>query len=139
MSGLPTPHVYRLAPSMAARLMGPALVLLALLVLGLTALVAATGLPPDLLVVGIALGLAAVLTLGWWLRTRAWVLRVDEPQGRHPHHAAGPDAGRGPRGLRPRDAAPPRRRAEAQAALLSARPAPWPRGEGDSAPAHRSL
>ena len=29
MSGLPTPHVYRLAPSMAARLMGPALVLLA--------------------------------------------------------------------------------------------------------------
>lgn len=78
MSGLPTPHVYRLAPSMAARLMGPALVLLALLVLGLTALVAATGLPPDLLVVGIALGLATVLTLGWWLRTRAWVLRVDE-------------------------------------------------------------
>ncbi len=78
MSGLPTPHVYRLAPAMAARLMGPALVLLALLVLGLTALVAAAGLPPDLLVVGIAVGLAAVLTLGWWLRTRAWVLRVDE-------------------------------------------------------------
>ena len=60
MSGLPTPHVYRLAPSMAARLMGPALVLLALLVLGLTALVAATGLPPDLLVVGIALGLSLI-------------------------------------------------------------------------------
>lgn len=78
MSSLPTPYSYRLAPAMAARLVGPALVVLAVLVLALTALVAATSLPPDLLVLATAVGLAAVLTLGWWLRTRAWVLRVDE-------------------------------------------------------------
>jgi hypothetical protein len=75
---LPTPCTYRLAPTVAARLVGPALVVLALLVLALTVLVAATGLPPDVLVVGVAVGLAAVLTLGWWLRTRAWVLRATE-------------------------------------------------------------
>jgi len=78
MSTLPTPYTYRLAPTLAARLVGPALVLLAVLVLGLTALVAAADLSPDLLVLGAALGLLAVLGLGWWLRTRAWVLRVDE-------------------------------------------------------------
>lgn len=78
MSTLPTPHSYRLAPTMAARLLGPVLVGVALLVLLLTALVGFAGLSPDVLVVGSALGLAGVLTLGWWLRNRAWVLRATE-------------------------------------------------------------
>ena len=78
MSTLPTPYSYRLAPSVAVRLLGPVLVGVALLVLLLTALVALTDLSPDVLVVGSALGLASVLTLGWWLRTRAWVLRATE-------------------------------------------------------------
>lgn len=78
MSSLPTPYSYRLAPVVAARLMGPALLLLAVVVLAATAVVAVAQLPPDLLVLLIGLGLVGVLALGWWLRTRAWVLRVDE-------------------------------------------------------------
>ncbi|WP_307827889.1 hypothetical protein [Nocardioides sp. SYSU D00038] len=69
------PVDYRLAPAVAARLMGLGLVGLAVLVFVATLVVAVTGLPADLLVVVLVLGLAAVLSLGWWLRSRAYVVR----------------------------------------------------------------
>ena len=70
--------VYRLAPSVAVRLVGSVLVAFALLLFVATAVVAAAGLPPDLLVVLLLLGAVGVLVLGWWLRNRAWVLRLDD-------------------------------------------------------------
>jgi hypothetical protein len=71
---------YSLAPAVAARLVGLALVLLALVMFVATAIVAAVDLPPDLLVVLVALGVAGVLTLAWWLRVRSWVFRAS-PEG----------------------------------------------------------
>ncbi|MBF4163745.1 hypothetical protein [Nocardioides acrostichi] len=75
---LPPTTLYRLDPRAAAGVMGPALVLLAVVVLAVTLAVAATGGPPDLIIVVVALGLIGIFTLGWWLRARAWVLRVDD-------------------------------------------------------------
>jgi hypothetical protein len=74
---MPTPEVttYPLAPTFVARFVGLGLVLLAVTMFVGTALVATLGLPPDLLVVVVVVGLAAVLVLAWWLRSRAWVLR----------------------------------------------------------------
>lgn len=60
---------------MAARFLGLALVLVAVLMFLGTALVAGLDLPADLLVLLLALGLAGVATLAWWLLNRAWVLR----------------------------------------------------------------
>ena len=71
-------RVYRLAPSVAVRLVGSVLVAFALLLFVATAVVAAAGLPPDLLVVLLLVGAVGVLGLGWWLRHRAWVLRLDD-------------------------------------------------------------
>ncbi len=71
-------RVYRLAPALVARMVGSLLVVTALLVFALTGLVFALGWSPDLIVVLLALGLAAVFTLGWWLRSRAWALRLDD-------------------------------------------------------------
>ncbi len=71
-------RVYRLAPPLVARLVGSLLVVTAFLVFALTALVFALGWSPDLIVVLLALGLLVVFTLGWWLRTRAWALRLDD-------------------------------------------------------------
>ncbi|WP_435741881.1 hypothetical protein [Nocardioides sp. SYSU DS0663] len=68
---------YRLAPSMVARLVGAALVLLAVVVLAGTGVVAATGAGLDALVVLAALGVLAVLGLAWWLRTGLAVVRFD--------------------------------------------------------------
>lgn len=75
-TALPTPYDYRLHPAYAARLLGVALVALALLTVGVTVLVALLGWSPDVIVVTVGVALVAVLALGWWLRTRAWVLRV---------------------------------------------------------------
>jgi hypothetical protein len=71
------PVDYRLAPAVVARLLGLALVGLAVLLLVGTAVVALAGLPPALLV---AVVLACVVGVGfaaWWLR-RAWVLRCTD-------------------------------------------------------------
>ncbi len=72
----PTP--YPLAPLVVARFVGLGLVLLAVTMFVGTALVATLDLPPDVLVVVLVLGLAGVLTLAWWLRSRAWVVRTSE-------------------------------------------------------------
>ncbi len=72
------PQVYRLAPAVVVRLVGSFLVVLALVIFASTAVVALAGLPPDVLVVPLLLGVAGVFVLGWWLRRRAWVLRLDD-------------------------------------------------------------
>lgn len=72
------PYEYRLAPLLAARFLGGALVVLALVMFAGTALVALTGINADVLVVVLVLGVVAVFVLGWWLRSRAYVVRVDE-------------------------------------------------------------
>ncbi|WP_372728892.1 hypothetical protein [Nocardioides sp.] len=72
------PSDYRLSPALNARLTGLLLVTLALLLFGLTALVATFELTPDLLVVTAVLGLVGVFSLGYWLNRRAWVVRLDE-------------------------------------------------------------
>lgn len=72
--------VYRLAPLVTARFVGLALVVLAVVMFVGTALVAATGLPPDLLVVLLVLGVVAVFGVGWWLRARAYVAEL-RPEG----------------------------------------------------------
>lgn len=72
--------VYRLAPLVTARFVGLGLVVLAVVMFLGTALVAATGLPPDLLVVLLVVGLVGVFALGWWLRTRAYVVEC-RPEG----------------------------------------------------------
>jgi hypothetical protein len=69
---------YRLAPALAARLMGLLLVGLALLLFGVTALVALLHLTPDLLVVLAALGLVGVFGLGYVLTRRVHVVHLDE-------------------------------------------------------------
>lgn len=71
---------HRLAPLVTARFVGLGLVLLAVVMFAGTALVAATGLPPDLLVVLLVLGVLGVFALGWWLRSRAYVVRL-RPEG----------------------------------------------------------
>lgn len=74
---LPTPHDYRMHPALAARFVGAGLVALALVMFGGTALVAVAGWSGDLLLVPLVLGVVGVITLGWWLRSRAYVLRAD--------------------------------------------------------------
>jgi hypothetical protein len=72
------PTVYRLAPAFVARLLGLALVALALLLFVGTAVVAIAGLPPDLLIAVVLVGVAAAFGFGWWLRNRAWVVRCTD-------------------------------------------------------------
>jgi len=72
---VPEPMTYRLAPTVVARFVGLGLVLMAVLMFSGTALVAILDLPADLLVALLALGLAGVGVLAWWLRNRAWVFR----------------------------------------------------------------
>jgi hypothetical protein len=69
------PVHYNLAPAFVARLLGLALVGLALLLFIGTAVVALAGLPPDVLVALVLVGVLAAVGLAWWLRSRAWVLR----------------------------------------------------------------
>ena len=72
------PTVYRLAPAFVARLLGLALVGLALLLLVGTTVLALAGLSLELPVAVALLGLAAAIGYGWWLRSRAWVLRCTD-------------------------------------------------------------
>ena len=72
------PVDYRLAPAVVARCVGLSLVGLALVLFVGTAVVALAGLPPDLLVVVVLVGVVAAAGLGWWLRARAWVLRCTD-------------------------------------------------------------
>jgi hypothetical protein len=72
------PTVYRLAPAFVARLLGLVLVGLALVVFVGTAVVAIAGLSLDVLVVVVLLGVVAGVAAGWWLRSRAWVLRCTD-------------------------------------------------------------
>jgi apolipoprotein N-acyltransferase len=70
--------VYRLAPAFVARLLGLALVGLAVLLFVGTTVVAIAGLPLELLVVVVVVVLVAMIGVGWWLRNRAWVLRCTD-------------------------------------------------------------
>jgi hypothetical protein len=72
------PTTYRLAPTVVARFVGLALVLLAVVMFAGTAVVAALDLPADLLVVLLLLSVAGVSVAAWWLRNRAWVVRCTE-------------------------------------------------------------
>ncbi|MGA8256132.1 MAG: hypothetical protein WB767_06100 [Nocardioides sp.] len=73
---VPEPAFYRLAPAMVARFMGLGLVLVAVLMFVMTAVVAGSSIPPDLLVVVLALGMLAVFGTISWLR-RSYVVRLD--------------------------------------------------------------
>ena len=69
---------YRLAPRVVARIMGSGLVAVAVLMFASTALVAATGWPADLLVVGArGFGVVGVFGLGGSLGARAYVVRFE--------------------------------------------------------------
>lgn len=73
----PAPDVtyYRLSTSLAIRFVGAAVVGLAVLVFAATAVVGLTGVSFGWLVLVLAIGLLAVVGLGWWLRTKAYVVR----------------------------------------------------------------
>jgi hypothetical protein len=72
------PVDYRLAPAFVARLLGLVLVGLALLLFAGTAVVALAGLPLDILVALVLVGVLAGVGVAWWLRSRAWVLRCTD-------------------------------------------------------------
>lgn len=69
---------YRLAPALAARLVGMLLVVLALVVLVVTVLVALFAGPPVLVLVTAVLAVVAVFVLGYVLRQRLSVVTLDE-------------------------------------------------------------
>lgn len=75
----PDPRVdYRLAPGFAARLAGAGLVAVALLVVLLALLAALLGWPADVVVAVAVVGSVATLGGAAWLRSRAYVVRLDE-------------------------------------------------------------
>lgn len=78
----PVPEVtyYRLSNALAVRFVGAAVIGLAVLVFAATAVVGLTGIGFGWLVLILAVGLAAVLALGWWLRNKAYVVRCS-PSG----------------------------------------------------------
>lgn len=77
--GQPAPPTYvRLSPMMAARLVGLGFVVLALAMFALTVLVVRTSISPDLIVVLIVVGLLGVIGSAAWLRTKAYVVRLDD-------------------------------------------------------------
>ena len=67
---------YRLAPTVQARLLGAAVVALALLVFAGTAVVIAARIDFAWLFIPLVLGVAVVAGFGWWLRNKAYVLRA---------------------------------------------------------------
>ncbi|CAN5637019.1 hypothetical protein BH11ACT8_BH11ACT8_09850 [soil metagenome] len=73
----PAPSIYRLAPAVAARLVGLGFVALAVLAFGLTVLAVRTSLSPDLIIVFLVVGLLAVIGVGNLLRSRYGV-RLDD-------------------------------------------------------------
>lgn len=69
---------YRLAPAVVARILGLALVVLAVIAFAATVVVALAHGSIDI-VLGIVLGGALLTVLGaWWLRTTAWVVRCGQ-------------------------------------------------------------
>jgi hypothetical protein len=69
---------YRLAPAIAARLVGTALVLIALMVLLATAAVAFLDLHTGVLLVPVVLGLLVLVAAPVVLRRRGWVVRTSD-------------------------------------------------------------
>ncbi|MFI5622785.1 hypothetical protein ACIA03_04895 [Nocardioides sp. NPDC051685] len=67
---------YRLAPTVQARLLGAAVVGLALVVFAGTAVVIAARIDFAWLFIPLVLGIAGVIGFGWWLRNKAYVLRA---------------------------------------------------------------
>lgn len=67
---------YRLAPLVAVRFVGLYLVLLAVVVFVATAVTIAADWSPDVIVVVALVGLVGLAVSGWWLRSRAYVLRA---------------------------------------------------------------
>jgi hypothetical protein len=72
------PVDYRLAPAFVVRLLGLALVALAVLLFFGTAVVALAGLPLDVLIAVVLVAVLAAAAFAWWLRSRAWVLRCTD-------------------------------------------------------------
>lgn len=77
---MPSPAAsdYRLAPLLIARFVGLYLVLLAVVVFAATAVVAAIGVPADVLVAVLVVGLVGLFVLAWFLRSRVTVAHLDE-------------------------------------------------------------
>lgn len=71
------PVVYRLNPAFAARFVGLALVVAAVVIFVGTALVALLDLPVVVLAVVGVVGVGSVAVLAWYLRSRAYVVRCD--------------------------------------------------------------
>lgn len=69
---------YRLAPAVVARILGLALVALALIAFATTIAVALTHGSIDIVIGIVLLGAFLVLGAAWWLRSRAWVVRCAE-------------------------------------------------------------
>ena len=69
---------YRLSRAATVRLVGTALVGLALLTFAGTALVALADLPAEPFLVVLLLAVVGVIVLAWYLRSRAWVLRCTD-------------------------------------------------------------
>lgn len=67
---------YRLAPTVQARLLGAAMVGLALLVFAGTAVVIVARIDFAWLFIPLVVCIAAVIGFGWWLRNKAYVLRA---------------------------------------------------------------
>ena len=78
MEGVPSADLafYRLAPTVQARLLGAAVVGLALLVFAGTAVVIAAKIAFGWLLIPLVVGIVAVIGFGWWLRNKAYVLRA---------------------------------------------------------------
>lgn len=72
------PSVYRLAPPVAAKLVGLLLVVIALVVFATTAVVALLDLHTSVLLVPIGLGLTVLVAAAVTLSRRGWVVRLSE-------------------------------------------------------------
>lgn len=72
------PTYVRLAPLVAARLVGLGFLALVVATFALTILVVRTSVSPDLIVVLLVVGLLAVIGGASWLRTGAYVVRLDD-------------------------------------------------------------
>ena len=72
------PSDYRVAPALAARLLGLALALVGVLVFVAALVVALLELPVATIIAVAVLGVAAVGLAGWWAVRRAYVVHLDE-------------------------------------------------------------
>ncbi|GAA2132571.1 hypothetical protein GCM10009843_37290 [Nocardioides bigeumensis] len=72
------PSDYRVAPALAARLVGLTLAVVGLLVFVVTVLVVAAGLDPLALLVVAGLGVLGAALVAWYAGTRARVVHLDE-------------------------------------------------------------